>query len=133
LGDEDFLMGRPPMVRVRFHASGPDGRQAMPVTVDVPVLPSVPQVVVVSVEKRLFRFARWTFSGVVDADGTPDPVFQVNGVGPVAIEAIEDVYVEMQYASEFNVGDPWNLASAPTSVLSKTGVIVGPESGVIVI
>jgi hypothetical protein len=126
-------MGRPAIVRVRFHASGPDGRQAI-VAVDVPVLSApVPQIVVVSVEKRLFRFARWTFSGVVDADGTPDPVFEVNGVGPVAIEAIEDVYVEMQYASEFNVGDPWTMGTAPTSVLSKTGVIVVPESGVIVI
>ena len=121
-----------PIIRVRFHATGPDGRQAGPVDVDVPITGSAPvaHTLIEEVDRVDVAQAWLTFDHPVSVDGAPELAFVIAGQSPIATFALADSIVVCVYADDFSSGDPWSLATLPTHVVAVPPIAV-PQSGVV--
>lgn len=116
-----------PRLRVRFHAAGPDGRQTMPVDVDVALFTRC-----VGVQRVDVGQAVWTFNAIVLSDDVAEPALTINGVGAIATTAAGDFAVLATYADDFIVADPWAIAVEPVHVVGDSLAIIVPQSGLVI-
>jgi hypothetical protein len=121
-------------VRLRLHVTGPDGRQAGPVTVDVPVWTLTE---VTSVHVVLSDVGVWTFEHEVFADGQPEPALVIGGLPALTTALLgpgPPYYKVTAYYGEtahWGPGTPWEVTSLPTHVWTKPALLV-PQSGLTV-
>jgi hypothetical protein len=116
-------------LRLRFHCTGPDGRQTLAYDLDV-VTPAT-ATLVVNVQKIDGTHALWVFDGVVTADGAADTALMVDDTSPSATAQAGVNSVECTYAdSHVDTGKPWSIGTLPTHVTATPAVGV-PQSGVI--
>ena len=121
-----------PRVRLRFHATGPDGRQVGPVDVDVPVQVAGLSVIFVAASDPPTVNAYWVFSGEVVTDGVPDPAMKIGGVGPVTATQLTPLVVQCTYPGTVSPGDAWSIDAALTH-LASTPAVAFPQSGLLVL
>ena len=117
-------------VRLRFHATGPDGRQVGPVDVDVPVQLPTPTIHVFRVSYYDPGRYVWDFDGFVTSDGTTEPAFKINGVSPTATEQVAISVIACRYDFEVEVGMPWSVDTQPEAVYHDVPFAI-PQSGVV--
>lgn len=116
-----------PRVRLRFHGSGPDGRQTMAMDVDVALFTRV-----IRVRRDSPGVAVWTFNGNVVCDAEAELSFRLNGASPTVTTQQGDDGARCVYDDDFIVGDPWSIALAPGHVVGESVAIVVPQSGVVI-
>jgi hypothetical protein len=115
-------------VRVRFHCSGPDGRQTLPVDVDVVIGAAENYVAVVQVVTALQ--ALWVFAQNVTSDAAASPELMCDGVGPTSTAQGGPNSVLCTYATgHVAAGKTWGIAATPTHLTSTLPIMV-PETGV---
>ena len=68
-----------PRLRLRFHAAGPDGRQTMPVDVEVALFTRC-----IGVERLGVGQAVWSFNANVLLDDVAEPALVLSGHSPIA-------------------------------------------------
>ena len=119
-----------PRVRLRFHATGPDGRQVGPVDVDVPVQLPTPVIRVTRVSDYGVGLIGWDTNGFVISDGAIEPAFKVNGISPSVTETIGPGIVGCRYDFDVEDGMPWSIDTQPVVVIHDVPFLV-PQSGVV--
>ena len=119
-----------PRVRLRFHATGPDGRQVGPVDVDVPVQLPTHLVHVTRVSDHGGGLISWDTDGFVTSDGTTEPAFKINGVSPIETETIGPGDIGCRYDFEVEDGMPWSIDTQPEAVYHDVPFAI-PQSGVV--
>ena len=124
-------MAWPVVVRLRFHASSPDGRQSMPTTIEVPVQSAGMAVAFVAASSPATVNAYWVFAGDVTTDGIPDPAMKVGGVGPVTASQAAPRVVQCTYPGTVNGGDSWSIDAALTHVVSIP-LAAFPQHGLVI-
>jgi hypothetical protein len=119
-----------PCVRLRFHATGPDGRQVGPVDVDVPVQLPAPVIRVVRVSDFGGGFISWDTDGFCVSYGTTEPAFKINGVSPISTETIGPGDIGCRYDFTVEVGMPWSIDTQPETLYCEFPFAI-PQSGVV--
>jgi hypothetical protein len=115
-------------VRLRFHATGPDGRQVGPVDMDVPVHPPAPRIYVQRVSYYDPGRFVWDLTGFVTSDGSTETSFKINGVSPTATEQIAISFIACSYDFAVEVGMPWSIDTQPQAVYHDVPFAI-PQSG----
>jgi hypothetical protein len=116
-------------VRVRFHCTGPDGRQTLAVDVNV-TLPAT-ATLVDSVQVVTALTALWVFDHVVTADGTKDTYLLVDATAPTATAQAGVNSVLCTYAAGHVVhGKAWSIPTLPDHVVGVPPIEV-PQSGLV--
>jgi len=114
-------------IRVRLHATGPDGRQTLPVDVDVTAVGGGNMVS--SVQMVTALTALWVFNQNVTSDSSASAELKCDATSPTGTAQAGPNSVLCTYATgHVGVGKSWGIASTPTH-LTSTPAIVVPESG----
>ena len=117
-------------VRLRFHASGPDGRQTLPVDLDVTLAPVGTRVL--SVQKVTTLTALWVFDGGVTADGTVEPLLRVDSTAATAtVQAGVNSCLATYPTGHVAAGTTWDILTLPTHVTGLLPINV-PQNGLVV-
>jgi hypothetical protein len=115
-----------PRLRIRFHAVSPDGRQTMPVAVDVLLFTRV-----ASVSTDGLNEADWLFNSGVAYDGAVEHSLAIGGMVPLGCGKTGPRTMRALYPGIVHVGDHWSIAHRLVHVTSSP-TIIAPQSGVVV-
>jgi hypothetical protein len=116
-------------VRLRYHCTGPDGRQTEVMDQDFLVEAVGTRVAEVQVVTALT--ALWVFTNDVTADGTASAALKVDSTSPSATAQAGPNSALCTYGSgHVGVGKTWEIASLPTHVVAVPAIMF-PESGLV--
>lgn len=116
-------------IRIRFHCSGPDGRQTLVYDMDIttPALATL----VVNVQEVTALTALWVFDHNVTSDAAASPELKCDGTSPTGTaQAGVNSVLGTYAAGHVAAGKAWSIAGLPTH-LTSTPAIGVPQSGVI--
>jgi hypothetical protein len=127
LFDYPFSVAEGDRVRLRFHASSPNGRQSILQELDLTVLAAGNYVVRVSSDNGL---ARWEFTYPVTFTATPTNLKVVDN-NPTDAEQSGPNGILCTYSSPVNFGVGWSIPAAVTN-LTSSPPIAFPQSGKVI-
>jgi hypothetical protein len=123
-----FVVPASGMIRVRFHCTGPDGRQTLALDVDVAIGTTLNYVAVVQVVST--TQALWVFAQDVTAAGTADAAMECDSTSPTATHQAGPNSVLCTYAGTHVAnGKTWTLTGDPTTLTSVLPIL-SPDGGV---
>ena len=123
-----FVVPASGTMRIRFHCSGPDGRQTLAVDVDVVIGAVENYVAVVQVVTALQ--ALWVFAQNVTSDAAASPELKCDATSPTGTAQAGPNSVLCTYvAGHVADGKVWGIATTPTHLTSTLPIMV-PEAGV---
>jgi hypothetical protein len=133
-GDEEvdftypFTVPAGSMIRVRFHCTGPDGRQTLAVDVDVMIAAGGNYVV--NVQEVTTLTALWVFAEAVTSDASASTELKCDATSPTGTAQAGPNSVLCTYgAGHVGAGKSWGIATTPSHITSVDPIVV-PEVGV---
>jgi hypothetical protein len=123
-----FVVPASGMMRIRFHCTGPDGRQTLVNDVDVVIGAVENYVAEVQVVTALQ--ALWVFAQNVTSDAAASPELKCDATSPSATAQAGPNSVLCTYTSgHVAAGKTWGIATTPTHLTSVKPIMV-PDTGV---
>jgi hypothetical protein len=114
-------------VRLRFHCTGPDGRQTLAVDLDV-TLPAI-ATLVTSVQEVTALTALWVFDHAVTADGQASTALKCDATSPSGTAQAGPNSVLCTYgAGHVEAGKTWGITTLPTHVVADPAIAF-PQNG----